>query len=185
MKHHKATRNSDKSDRRTSIIILTVSALLLLLCLLLQSQGMSFWISRISSRLIFENLPGTQRFKSTTVLAPSAEHIFKQSIDMASSRSEQSDQQVPEDLQQPSTGQLALPAPDDVADVTHKLDINNPDGIKLDHLGPMVVNVDGSISRISNWDQMTDIEKRNTQRVLSKRNGERLQRLQQATGEQK
>ncbi len=49
--------------------------------------------------------------------------------------------------------------------------------IKLDHLGPMVVNVDGTMSRISNWDQMADIEKKNTLRIIAKRNRERLDAL--------
>ncbi|KXJ86657.1 hypothetical protein Micbo1qcDRAFT_97482, partial [Microdochium bolleyi] len=36
------------------------------------------------------------------------------------------------------------------------------DGVKLDHLGPLVVNVDGTMSRISNWDKMAQIERDNT-----------------------
>ncbi|KAJ5787376.1 hypothetical protein N7457_002366 [Penicillium paradoxum] len=49
--------------------------------------------------------------------------------------------------------------------------------VKLDHLGPMVVNVDGTLSQIGNWQQMTDIEKQNTMRVLGKRNQKRLEAL--------
>ncbi|OQE36058.1 hypothetical protein PENCOP_c012G00212 [Penicillium coprophilum] len=49
--------------------------------------------------------------------------------------------------------------------------------VKLDHLGPMVVNVDGTLSQIGNWQQMTDIEKSNTMRVLGKRNKKRLEAL--------
>jgi len=41
----------------------------------------------------------------------------------------------------------------------------------------MVVNVDGTMSRISNWDKMADIEKENTLRIISKRNRERLDAL--------
>jgi len=48
---------------------------------------------------------------------------------------------------------------------------------KLDHLGPMVVNQDGTISRIANWDQMSEIERKNTVRVLGKRNKTRLDAL--------
>ncbi|TRM63180.1 hypothetical protein BD626DRAFT_403040 [Schizophyllum amplum] len=40
----------------------------------------------------------------------------------------------------------------------------------LDELGPMVVNSDGTLSRIGNWAEMTEAEKKNTLRVLSKRN---------------
>jgi hypothetical protein len=48
---------------------------------------------------------------------------------------------------------------------------------KLDHLGPMVVNVDGSLSRISNWEHLADIEKKNTLRIIGKRNKDRLDAL--------
>jgi hypothetical protein len=49
--------------------------------------------------------------------------------------------------------------------------------IKLDHLGPMVINVDGTMSRISNWEKMADIEKENTLRIIAKRNQSRLEAL--------
>ncbi|KXG52302.1 uncharacterized protein PGRI_085860 [Penicillium griseofulvum] len=49
--------------------------------------------------------------------------------------------------------------------------------VKLDHLGPMVVNVDGTLSQIGNWQQMTEIEKTHTMRVLGKRNKKRLEAL--------
>ncbi|KAF8850365.1 hypothetical protein BDZ45DRAFT_602957 [Acephala macrosclerotiorum] len=58
---------------------------------------------------------------------------------------------------------------------TTQLDMSNGSTtVKLDHLGPVVVNVDGTMSRISNWDKMADIEKKNTLRIISKRNNERL-----------
>ncbi|ORX98061.1 hypothetical protein K493DRAFT_313825 [Basidiobolus meristosporus CBS 931.73] len=66
---------------------------------------------------------------------------------------------------------LGLPAPDP----------NNPvEGgttFRLDELGPVVVNEDGSISRIDNWKEMTEIERKNVYRILLKRNKERLERL--------
>jgi hypothetical protein len=49
--------------------------------------------------------------------------------------------------------------------------------IKLDHLGPMVVHVDGTMSRIANWAEMAEIEKKNTLRIIAKRNKERLDEL--------
>ena len=52
--------------------------------------------------------------------------------------------------------------------------------VSLDHLGPMVVNVDGTMSRISNWDKMAEIEKKNTLRIIGKRNKERLAALKEA-----
>lgn len=46
--------------------------------------------------------------------------------------------------------------------------------MRLDHLGPLVVNKDGSLSRIANWDKMAEIERANTLRILGKRNQLRL-----------
>lgn len=55
--------------------------------------------------------------------------------------------------------------------------------VSLDHLGPMVVNVDGTMSRISNWDKMAEIEKKNTLRIIGKRNKERLAALKGAAAQ--
>jgi predicted Fe-S protein YdhL (DUF1289 family) len=49
----------------------------------------------------------------------------------------------------------------------------------MDQLGPMVVNVDGTLSRITNWEAMTEIERTNTLRIISKRNKERLEKLKE------
>ncbi|KAJ6542753.1 hypothetical protein B0H19DRAFT_1171774 [Mycena capillaripes] len=46
--------------------------------------------------------------------------------------------------------------------------------VKLDDLGPLVVNSDGTLSRIANWHTLTAAEKANTIRVLSARNKIRL-----------
>ncbi|KAJ7737873.1 hypothetical protein DFH07DRAFT_90437 [Mycena maculata] len=46
--------------------------------------------------------------------------------------------------------------------------------VKLNDLGPMVVNSDGTLSRISNWSNLTEAEKERTLRVLSARNKIRL-----------
>lgn len=51
------------------------------------------------------------------------------------------------------------------------------EGVTLDHLGPMVVNKDGSLSRIANWETMSEKERKNTLRVLGKRNQLRLGEL--------
>lgn len=76
---------------------------------------------------------------------------------------------------------LALPAPEDAEAI--KLDMSKGDGVKLDALGPLVVNVDGSLSRIANWNKMAEIERQNTLRILGKRNKERLANLR-GEGEQ-
>lgn len=62
-----------------------------------------------------------------------------------------------------------------------KLDLSeNSDGatVKLDHLGPVVVNPDGTVPRITNWHQMNEYEKKNLERMLLKRNKEKLEALQ-------
>jgi hypothetical protein len=51
--------------------------------------------------------------------------------------------------------------------------------IKLDNLGPMVINEDGTMSRITNWQNMTAQEQETTLRVLAKRNKARLEKLTQ------
>ncbi|KAJ8661578.1 hypothetical protein O0I10_002846 [Lichtheimia ornata] len=74
---------------------------------------------------------------------------------------------------------LALPA---TAEETVKVDVN--DTYKLKELGPVVVNEDGSLSRINNWHEMADIEKENVNRILLKRNRARLERLKKQQQEQ-
>lgn len=44
-------------------------------------------------------------------------------------------------------------------------------------LSPVVVNADGTLSRINNWKDMADIEKANVNRILLKRNRQRLEQL--------
>ncbi|PLN76900.1 hypothetical protein BDW42DRAFT_13156 [Aspergillus taichungensis] len=77
-----------------------------------------------------------------------------------------------------------LALPDASSSGTTKLDVSEGGStVKLDHMGPLVVNQDGSLSRIANWDQMAEIEKKNTLRVLGKRNKARLEALKKASGE--
>ena len=80
---------------------------------------------------------------------------------------------------------LSLPAPSDVD--TIKLELNQT--LRLDRLGPMIINSDGvrfrsqalfyspdptmlaqTVSRISNWAEMSQIERDRTMRILVKRN---------------
>ena len=68
---------------------------------------------------------------------------------------------------------LALPAAD--GDAT-RLEVGGG-GVSMDHLGPVVVNTDGSLSRITNWGDMTAAEQAKTQRVVAKRNEKRLRVL--------
>ncbi|KAI2775891.1 hypothetical protein F4815DRAFT_374595 [Daldinia loculata] len=70
---------------------------------------------------------------------------------------------------------LPLPGPGQVSDAT-QLPVGG-EGVKLDRLGPLVVNEDGTMSRIANWAEMADIERDNTLRILGKRNKMRLDAL--------
>ncbi len=49
--------------------------------------------------------------------------------------------------------------------------------IKLDALGPIIVNSDGTISRIANWVNLTDRERTVALRRIASRNKERVEKL--------
>ncbi|KAI4866542.1 hypothetical protein F4820DRAFT_245584 [Hypoxylon rubiginosum] len=70
---------------------------------------------------------------------------------------------------------LPLPEPGQTGDTT-QIPVGG-DGVKLDHLGPLVVNENGTMSRIANWAEMAEIERQNTLRILGKRNRLRLDAL--------
>ncbi|KAK8094194.1 hypothetical protein PG997_000879 [Apiospora hydei] len=53
------------------------------------------------------------------------------------------------------------------------------EGLKLDHLGPLVVHQDGTMSRIGNWAEMSELERENTLRIIGKRNQQRLKKLRE------
>jgi len=69
---------------------------------------------------------------------------------------------------------LLLPPLSTLDGDTSQLDINSGQSIKLDALGPMVVNSDGTLSRIANWAELTEPERANTLRVLGARNRLRI-----------
>lgn len=54
--------------------------------------------------------------------------------------------------------------------------------VVLDHLGPMVIGRDGTVSRIANWGEMAAVERENTVRVLGRRNQVRLAALRGEQG---
>ena len=68
---------------------------------------------------------------------------------------------------------LALPAPEDVTRML-TLDVSTGQPAVLDHLGPVIVNTDGTLARITNWERMSDEEQEVAKRRISKRNVERL-----------
>ena len=86
---------------------------------------------------------------------------------------------------QSSKTPLPLPAPGESDDssssssTTTTVEVNGK-AVMLDQLGPMVVGRDGTLSRIANWGEMTQIERQNTLRILGKRNQLRLGALRAA-----
>ena len=65
---------------------------------------------------------------------------------------------------------------DDI-NIIEKKDDNSNYLFKLDKLGPIVLNKDGSMSRISNWHEMTKQEQEKTHKMLIKRNKKRKEEL--------
>ena len=101
---------------------------------------------------------------------------FTMSLTNNSSHPSAAAEEQPETPNNAPKAPLALPAAP--SNPTHQLDMSTGGStVSLDHLGPMVVNVDGTMSRISNWDKMAEIEKKNTLRIIGKRNQERLAAL--------
>ncbi|KAM0347907.1 hypothetical protein ACHAPU_004406 [Fusarium lateritium] len=74
-------------------------------------------------------------------------------------------------------GPLPLPAPGqetaaDKGDGVMSLRVG--ESVRLDAMGPLVVNTDGTMGRIGNWAGMTKGEKEQTVKLLGKRNKQRL-----------
>ncbi|KAG8908919.1 hypothetical protein FRB99_000022 [Tulasnella sp. 403] len=72
----------------------------------------------------------------------------------------------------PHEPQLLLPPPEK-KDGAQDVELGTT--FKFNELGPMIVNSDGTLSRIANWDKMTELEKQRTYRVLNARNRIRLE----------
>lgn len=49
--------------------------------------------------------------------------------------------------------------------------------MKLDHLGPIIINADGTTRRITNWDTLSEQEKQSSWRIIGARNRKRLEKL--------
>ncbi|OCF59293.1 hypothetical protein L486_03796 [Kwoniella mangroviensis CBS 10435] len=110
-------------------------------------------------------------------------------LDAPESASPQSSTPVPEttDTNSPTKGQQPLAIEDapqeDVSaeqdeEEIQSLDLGEGNVIKLDKLGPMIINSDGTLSRIQNWQELHPIEQERTVRLLvKKRNLVRLQKL--------
>lgn len=145
-------------------------------------------------------LPPTSRLYNVLFPKCALHHKLPESVRQAHNMPSSDDKptaptQVNDDLSQSQSSeqaqaqeeQLYLPDAESSSSVQQKplrLDLGAEGGstVTLDHLGPMVVNVDGTLSRISNWEQMTEIERKNTLRILGKRNKQRLEALKAARG---
>ncbi|ODN75145.1 hypothetical protein L202_06350 [Cryptococcus amylolentus CBS 6039] len=76
--------------------------------------------------------------------------------------------------------QPADPQGEEVGEV-HRLDLGGGNVVKLDKLGPMIINSDGTLSRIQNWQDLHPVEQERTVRLLvKKRNLVRLKNLNEA-----
>lgn len=94
----------------------------------------------------------------------------QQQGDVSSSSSRSSDPQPP---------LPPLPAPESEGGAPTTIEVNGARVSLADQLGPAIVNADGTISRIANWAEMTEIERRNTVRILGRRNKLRLEALRE------
>lgn len=89
--------------------------------------------------------------------------------------------------------QLALPAPSSSStngasstandDDSRSLNVATGNRVALDELGPMVVNPNGTLSRIHNWSEMIPSERERTLRVLGARNKLRMDSIRGQEGE--
>jgi hypothetical protein len=61
-----------------------------------------------------------------------------------------------------------------------RISLTELDGFKLAALGPMVIQEDGTIGRISNWATMTPQEQAVAQRLITARNRRRVEELNAA-----
>ena len=104
-------------------------------------------------------------------------------------------QAIEAEEQAKDTRPLPLPDPRDTASASttadgapapthrHRLVVDDAEGVRLDDLGPLVVNRDGTASRVANWDRMTPAERETTVRVLRRRNAARIAALRAQDGE--
>jgi len=59
-----------------------------------------------------------------------------------------------------------------------KLNINsNDDTTSFDELGPLLLNADGTLSRIKNWQELSDAEKQKAAKMVAKKNKQRKEQL--------
>ncbi|PKI83695.1 hypothetical protein MVES_002310 [Malassezia vespertilionis] len=79
------------------------------------------------------------------------------------------------------TTPLALDSAQDVAEAHARLGVDDDSAVKLDALGPVIVNTDGTLARVPNWHAMHQDEKDRTSRIIAARNKRRLEQLRGET----
>jgi len=105
---------------------------------------------------------------------------FTDSVVAASPQEDASNTQALLSLLPDDTGTTAATVDAEViSGDTIKLNING-DKLDLDALGPMIVNSDGTVRRIANWDALTTREQEVAWRRIAKRNQERIDELKAA-----
>lgn len=72
----------------------------------------------------------------------------------------------------------------DSGDQSIKLNVGG-EAVKMEQIGPVIVNVDGTMRRIANWDLLTQTEREWSWRVIPERNKKRLAKLRARLEEQK
>ncbi|KAM0200151.1 hypothetical protein ACHAPA_010355 [Fusarium lateritium] len=83
---------------------------------------------------------------------------------------------------------LPLPAPEQDNGAADKGDgvtsLRVGESVRLDAMGPLVVNTDGTMGRIGNWTGMTEGEKAQTLKLLGRRNKQRLDAIKAKKAEE-
>ena len=85
----------------------------------------------------------------------------------------------PPDVDESTDEVLQLPAPGEVGS-SQSQSLELGETLALDHLGPIIINKDGTLRRITNWSGLTANEKKHTLRKVSLRNQKRLGVLKNA-----
>ncbi|KAI1750600.1 hypothetical protein F4782DRAFT_243159 [Xylaria castorea] len=127
--------------------------------------------------LVQLSLPLSRVFASSRFSYSSSHSPSSPTMDTIETKTENNNGTQPES--QISSNSAHLPALPSTDSATSTLEVGGA-ALRLDHLGPLVVNEDGTLSRIANWEKMADIERENTVRILGKRNKMRLAKLQAA-----
>jgi len=133
------------------------------------------WCPRSSTAAIEESGSETSCSASTTATAtataaPSANTGVAADMENTDTKAKHQQEEV-----------KGLPAPS--SEEAQKLDPQSDQAIHFDHLGPIVVNKDGTMSRITNWDKMAPIEREKTLKILRLRNKARMDKLKEADKE--